>query len=198
MAHSLTLAPTPLTRVLGFLGVLGGASMLVAFVGIAISPDMFNLRLVLFNLGAIAVVTAVHQLQSSAGRRLALAGAVPAIVANVAYTVLIVRAVAQPGEIGPGDYQPVNLFIYVGASMWLSDAWFGLVTLRLGVLNRWSALALIVGSILALLGMSNFGLQQPGTLVETVILGGIAVHGLAWVLLGLDVALRRRAPKQTA
>jgi hypothetical protein len=40
--------------------------------------------------------------------------------------------------------------------------------------------------------MSTFGLQQPGTLTETIILGGIAVHGLAWVLLGLEVALRSR------
>ena len=32
MAHSLTLAPTPVTRLLGLFGLLGGASLLAAFI----------------------------------------------------------------------------------------------------------------------------------------------------------------------
>jgi len=31
-----------------------------------------------------------------------------------------------------------------------------------------------------------------GSLVETIILGGILVQGLAWIVLGLEIALRRR------
>ena len=192
MGHSMTLAPTPGSRLLGLLGIIGGAFLLIAFAGVAISPDMFNLRLVLFNIGAIAVVAAVHQRQSSAGRSLALVGAIPAIVSNAVYLFLVVRSVAQPGEIGPGDYQPIAWWIAGATALWLSDAWFGLVTLRLRVMYRWSAMALVAGSILSFLGMSNFGLQQPGTLLETIIRGGIAVHGLAWIALGAEVALRRR------
>ena len=194
MAHSMSLAPTPATRVLGLLGVLGGAVLLLGFLGLAFTPDLFNLRLVLFNVGAIAVVLAVHRQQAAFGRGLALAGAIPAVVANAMYLILIVRAVAQPGEIGPGDYQPVLLFSYVGGAMWLGDAWFGAVTFRLGVVSRMAALALIVGSFFAFIGMGIFGLVTSGTAFETLVLAGVALHGVAWVLLGLDVALRWRVP----
>ncbi|MEA2677318.1 MAG: hypothetical protein QOJ81_1459 [Chloroflexota bacterium] len=190
VAHSLTLQPTPASRVSGLLGLIAGAMLLVGFLGTeALTPDLFNLRLVVFTLGAIAVVIAAHQRQARAGRRLALSGAIPAIVGNALYLVLVIRAVSAPGQIGPGDYQPVWLWIVGGAALWLGDAWFGLVTLRLGVLNRASAFALVVGSLLALAGMGNFLRGSP---VETIILGGIAVHGLAWILLGLEIALRRR------
>ncbi|HUS20954.1 MAG TPA: hypothetical protein VMZ66_02960 [Aeromicrobium sp.] len=192
MAHSIPLAPSPASRVLGLLGVAGGAFLLLAFVGVTVSPDLFNLRLVLFNVGAIAVVAAVHQRQSSSGLALAVAGAVPAIASNLAYLVLIIRAVAEPGEIGAGDYQPVGMYIVVGAAMWLSNAFFGLITFKLGVFSRLSSIALVISSILALLGMSYFGLQQPGTISEQVIQIGIAVHGLAWILLGLEVSFKRR------
>ncbi len=189
MAQSLAIAPTPVSRILGILGVIGGAVLLAGFV-VQISPDLFNLRLVLFNLGAIAVVIAVHLRQSAAGPRLALFGAVPAIVANAAYLILIVRLVAQPGELGPGDYGP--LFLYVGAAMWLSDIWFGLVTLRLGVLSRLSSAALVIGSVATFAGMGVFGLTQQGSLMAQVIMAGLALHGVAWIALSVEVALRPR------
>lgn len=189
VAQSLVVAPTPVSRILGVLGVIGGAVLLAAFV-VEISPDVMNLRLVLFNLGAIAVVLAVHTRQSAAGPRLALLGAVPAILTNAAYLILIVRLAAQPGELGPGDYGP--LIFYVSGAMWLSDLWFGLVTFRLGVPSRASSIALIVGSVAAFLGMSVFGLAPAGSLMEKIILSGIALHGVAWILLGLEVALGRR------
>ncbi len=199
VAHSMTLLPTPAARLLGLLGVVGGGFLLLGFLGQAWTPDVFNLRLVAFNVGAIAVAAAAYPRHRMMSRRLALAGSIPAIVANAAYLLFMLKLVAQTGELGPGDYQPIGQFIATAAAMWLSDAWFALVALRLGMLNRWSTLALLVGSVLALLGMSNFGLQQPGTLLEKVILGGIGVHGLAWVLLGLEIALRRRpAPTATA
>ena len=191
VAHTMTVAPTPTSRVLGVLGVVGGGILLIGFLGIAISPDNFNLRLVLFNLGAIAVVIAVHQRQSPVNRQLALAGAIPAIVSNALYLALIVRLAAQPGELGPGDYGP-----YIGplaTAMWLSDAWFGLVTLRLGVVSRLSSLALIVGSLFAFIGQGWLGIVEQGTMFATVVLAGIALHGLAWMMLGLEVAFRRRS-----
>lgn len=73
-----------------------------------------------------------------------------------------------------------------------SAAWFGVVTPRLGVTQRWSAVALIAGSALALAGMPIFHLQEDPVL-EAVITGSIVVQGLAWVMLGLEVALRRRS-----
>ena len=93
---------------------------------------------------------------------------------------------------GGGDYQPATLFALSAAAMWLSDAWFGFITFRLGVLNRWSALALLIGSLAAFTGMGYFGLAPNGSVMEKVILTLMALHGLAWILLGVEVALRRR------
>ena len=187
MAHSMTLAPTPASRILGLLGILGGAVLLAAF-AIEISPDNNNFRLILFNLGAIAVVLAVHRVQSASSPRLALAGAIPAVVANALYMLPIVRQVAIPGE----PLVPGFVLILIGGAMWLSDLWFGVVTLQLGVVSRIGALALIVGSFFAFIGMGIFGLTVEGTLLNAVIMTGLAIHGLGWILLGLDVALRRR------
>jgi hypothetical protein len=193
VAHSMSVAPSPTSRLLGTLGVVGGAVLLLGFVNLEQwTPDLFNLRLILFNLGAIAIAIGVHFRQASAGRLLSLSAAIAVIAANAAYLVLILRAINAPGEIGPGDYQPAWLWPYVGGAMWLSDAWFGLVTFRLRVLNRWSALALLIGSLAAFAGMGIFGLAPTGSVMEAIILTGMALHGLAWVLLGLEVALRRR------
>ncbi|MEP7379656.1 MAG: hypothetical protein ABI725_08875 [Chloroflexota bacterium] len=198
MAHSMTLAPTPAGRLLGVLGVFGGVFLLLGFINLEQwTPDLFNLRLIVFNLGAIAIATGVHLRQASAGRGLSLSGAAPVVVANAIYLVFTFLLVAKPGQLGGGDYQPIGLYILSAAAMWLSDAWLGLVTFRLGVLNRWSALALLVGSIAAFVGMGNFGLAENGSIAEKVILTGLALHGLGWVLLGLEVALRRR-PAPTA
>ncbi|MEP7157858.1 MAG: hypothetical protein ABI797_00385 [Chloroflexota bacterium] len=195
VAHSMTLSPTPASRILGILGVIGGGVLLLGFLGFTFTPDQFNLRLVLFNVGAVAVAVGVHIRQATAGRLLSLSAVIPAILSNLLYLVLIVRSVAQPGEIGPGDYQPVALFTFAGIAMWLSDAWFGAVAFRLGVVSRIAALALIVGSFFAIIGMGIFGLVTSGSAFETLVLGGIGVHGVAWVLLGLDIAfLRRQAP----
>jgi hypothetical protein len=193
VAHSMTIAPSPAGRLLGLLGVIGGAFLLLGYINLdEWTPDLFNLRLLLFNLGAIAVGLAAYPRHAAVSRPLALAGSIPVVLANAAYLLFTLKLVAQPGELGPGDYQPIGLFILTAAAMWLADAWFGLVALRAGVLSRWSALALLIGSIAAFAGMSNFGLAPGGSLAEKVILIGVALHGFAWVLLGLELALRRR------
>lgn len=181
VAQSLAVAPTPVSRLLGLVGVAGGAILLAAFV-MDFTPDINKLRIVLFSLGAIAVVLGVHMRQSAANPRLALLGAVPAIVTNVAYLILVVGPVAQSGA----------LEAYLAGAMWISDLWFAVVTFRLGVMNRFSSVALIVGSIGVFLGMGVLGLAQPGSLMETVVLTGLALHGAAWILLGVEVALRWR------
>ena len=193
MAHSITLPPTPVSRILGLLGAIGGGLLLLGFINLdAWTPDLFNLRLVLFNLGAIAVGVGAYQRHAAVSRWLALSSSIPVVIANLVYLAFTIRLVAQPGQLGPGDYQPLNLLLLAASAMWLSDAWFGLVSFRLRVLNRWSSFALLIGSVAAFAGAANFGLAPEGSLASKIILAGIAVHGLAWILLGLEIALRRR------
>ena len=89
---------------------------------------------------------------------------------------------------------------WAGLAFWLADAWFGLIALRLGVLWRWAALALVVGSLAAIVGMDRLELtsQANPTIFTPIALTGVALNGIAWVLLGLQVAAPRlgttRAP----
>ena len=190
VAHSLA-APSIASRALGLAGILGGGLLLAAFV-VEIDPNLNNVRLVLFNVGAMAIVIAVHRRQALASRGLALAAAVPAILANAWYSVMVVLATSRPAPFA-GDFGLV--FFFAGAAMWLTDAAFGLVTLRLGVVARWGALALAIGSVLAFTGMDRLELspRDNPTIFGPLALAGIALNGIGWILLGLDVATRRRA-----
>ena len=191
VAHSLAAAPSIASRALGLAGILGGGLLLAAFV-VEIDPNLNNVRLVLFNVGAMAIVIAVHRRQALASRGLALAAAVPAILANAWYSVMVVLATSRPAPFA-GDFGLV--FFFAGAAMWLTDAAFGLVTLRLGVVARWGALALAIGSVLAFTGMDRLELspRDNPTIFGPLALAGIALNGIGWILLGLDVATRRRA-----
>jgi hypothetical protein len=192
VAHSLATSPSTSSRVLGLVGILGGAVLLAAFV-IDIAPGLNVLRLVLFNLGAMAIVLAVHRRQASAAPTLALLAAVPALVANAWYLAMVLLSIGRPQPpLGDSDFRLVMFF--AGAAMWLTDAAFGLVTLRLGVVARWAALALAIGSVLAFTGMDRLELTSPSnpTIFQPLSLVGIALNGIGWILLGLDLAIRRR------
>jgi hypothetical protein len=186
MSHPLAAAPSPTSRVLGAAGILGGTVLLAAFV-IEIPSGLNNVRLVLYFLGAIAVIVAVHRRQASRGNRWSTVVAAAAIASNVWYPVMLLLSIGRPirhdvfGEI----------FFYAALAWWLTDAAFGFDALRLGAVTRWGALALGVGSLLAILGMSQLGLTTPGnpTIVAPIALTGVALNGVAWILLGLDVML---------
>lgn len=186
VAHSLTAAPSVASRLLGIVGILGGAALLVAFLPFAIAQDLAALRIVLFNVGAFAIVIAVHRRQAAVLPVLALLAAGPALVANAFYAAWLL--LAPPGEFG-------LIGFYAGVGLWLTDAAFGLVTLRLGVVTRWGALALAIGSVLAVTGIDRLGLtsaEHPTIFGPLSLTGGI-LSGLGWILLGLDVATRRHA-----
>jgi len=196
VAHSLATSPSTSSRVLGLVGVLGGAVLLAAFV-VDIAPDLNVLRLVLFNAGAMAIVLAVNRRQASAAPAAALLVAVPTFVANAWYLSMVFLSIGRPQPpLGDSDFRLV--WFFAGAAMWLTDAAFGLVTLRLGVVARWAALALAIGSVLAFTGMDRLGLTSPSdpTIFGPLSLAGIALNGIGWIVLGLDVAIRRR-PSET-
>ena len=194
VAHSLAATPSTSSRLLGLVGVLGGVLLLAAFV-IEIAPDLNIIRLIAFNAGAMAIIVAVHRRQASVASTLALIGAIPALVANAWHIAMIVLAIGRTEPIGAGDFGLV--YFWASLAMWLTDAWFGIVTLRLGVVSRWGPVALAIGSVLAVTGMDRLGLTSPDnpTIVGPLALAGIALNGVGWILLGLDVATRRSAPQ---
>ncbi len=178
----------PLTVALGLLGLAGGSVLLAAFV-IDVPGGLNPLRLVLFDIGAIAVVIGVHTRQVSVAPRLALMAATLAVAANAWHGVMVILAIDRSSPFS-GDFGFV--WFIVALSMWLTDGLFGFVTLRLGVMWRWGALALAIGSPLAILGMGQLGLASPDdpTIVGPLALTGVALNGLGWVILGLELALR--------
>lgn len=190
MALAIAPSPSPSSRILGFAGILGGAVLLAAF-AVEISPDLNTVRLILFHLGAIAIVVAVHRRQVAASPSLARAAVVAAVLANAWNLTMIILMVGRPNPFA-GDFGLV--YFYAGLAMWVTDAAFGLVTLRLGVVSRWGALALVVGSLLAITGMDRLGLTSSAspTLFGPLGLTGVALNGFAWILLGIDVATRER------
>jgi len=61
VAHSLATAPSNSSRALGLVGIIGGLVLVAAFLpNLAWTWELLNLRLVLFNLGAIAIAVGVH------------------------------------------------------------------------------------------------------------------------------------------
>jgi hypothetical protein len=177
------------TRVLGVVGVLGGLGLLAAF--IAEIPVGWNpARLVLFAAGAMAVAVAAHAPHAAASRPLALAATVPLLLANGAQIAWVVLAQDRERPFA-GGFGMVGF--WVGLAFWLADAWFGLIALRLGVLWRWAALALVVGSLAAIVGMDRLELtsQANPTIFGPIGLAGVALNGLAWFLFGLELAVPR-------
>ena len=191
VAHSLSVVPPLPVRVLGIAGIIGGAVLLAAFV-IPIPSDLAVLRIVMFNLGAMAVVLAVHVRQAAAGRTVSLVGAVPALAANARYIVIVVLDVGRT-EPFAGRF---GLMFWSGAALWLADTWFGIAALRLGVVSRWGALALAVGAPMAFTGISS--LELGSTIFGTLSQVGIVTTGIGWILLGFDAARRRAAPGPVA
>jgi hypothetical protein len=179
-------SPSTASRALGLAGILGGAVLLAAFL-FEISPELNAVRIYLFLIGAIAIVIGVHRRQASVVPTLALLGAVPALLANAWYLAMMVLATGRPQPFA-GDFGLV--FIAAAVAMHLTDAAFGLVTLRLGLVSRWGAVTLAVGSALAVTGIDRLGLAPA--IFGPVSQVGIMLAGIGWILLGLDLATRRR------
>lgn len=194
VAHSLSRPASAVTKALGLLGIGGGLILVSAFV--LFIPGMFNLgRLVLFNLGAIAIAAAMLS-RSSPGLRgtLARTAAIGAILANAWYLAMVVLSVGRP-EYPEPDPEFRSIFMWAGVAMWWADVAFGVALVRLPPPVRWGALALAVGSLGAFTGMGHLQLfdGELGWLFFPASQVGIILNGIGWILLGFVVATRRRA-----
>ena len=189
MERPIARAGSPANSVLAVVGILGGAVLLAAFV-VEIPSGLNDFRLLLFNAGAISIVLGVYRSHATVAPRLALVGTVPAALANAWHFAMVVLATGR-AEPFAGDFGLVSF--WAALAMWLTDAVFGLVAWRLGVVWKWAAVALAVGSALAVLGMDRLELTSPNnpTIFGPIALTGVALNGVAWILLGL-AQLRRR------
>ena len=178
--------PTGSTRLLGLAGILGGAVLLAAFV-IEIPFGLNDARLVVFSLGAMAIVFAVYRRQAAVSRTLLGVASVAAVVANAWHLSMVVLSIGRANPFA-GDFGLV--FFYAALAMWLADAAYGAVALGSGVASRWGLLALAIGSVLAIAGMDRLGLTSATnpTFFGSLALTGVALNGLGWILLGLDIA----------
>ena len=197
MTHAFATTRSGTSRGLGLIGIVGGIALLTAFL-VDIPTDANVVRIVLYNLGGIAVIVAVHRRQVSMSPMIAWVVAVVAVLANA---LLAAREILPYGPWHPFVGTGLTYF-NLGIAMWLTDAAFGLVTLRLAVVTRLGALVLTIGSVLALTGVDGLGLTSGAapTVFGPISLIGIALNGIGWILLGFDVATRPRSalPEATA
>lgn len=188
-------SPSPAARALGMAGILGGVVLLAAFV-VDIRPDLNWVRLMLFNVGAIAIAVALAR-RAKAPRTAVVTAAGAVILANTLHLVMTALSLGVERPFA-GDFGFV-LFL-VAAAMWLGDAAFGVVLsgrrdLTSSPGGRLGAIALAAGSLLAIIGMDRLGLVSPNQdpVFKTLALAGILLNGLAWIVLGLDVVVGRRS-----
>ena len=193
MAHSLA-APTRSTRALGILGIVGGALLAAAYLpAIPWTRELFLLRLVVLNLGSIAIAIALVRRLPAGSSRLALAAAAAVVLVNAWYAVMIVLAIDRPQPPDPDPDFRLVMSLSAAAMFWV-DAAFGLVAMRFGGTARLGGIVLAVGAPLAFLGLDRLELASGPyqALIVPLALSGVALVGLGWILLGLDVVLRRR------
>src|SRR4029079_3285562 len=97
MADSLDERPSMATRALGILGIVGGLVLISAWVpDLPWTWELFNLRLVLFNVGAIAIGVGGPLLQAPRSPRLSLGALGLMILANAIYIVMIILSIGRP------------------------------------------------------------------------------------------------------
>ncbi len=174
-------------RLLGALGVVGGLGLLLAYV-VDVPSSWNTLRIVLFCAGAIAIGLATYGRHAAVSSRLALVGTIPLIAASASYIAWILLATGREQPFA-GDFGAVGF--WAALAFWLADAWFGVVAMRLGVMWRAATLILVAGSLMAITGIDRLGLtsQTDPTVFGPIALTGVALIGVAWILLGLQVAL---------
>jgi hypothetical protein len=182
-------------RALGAVGIAGGATLLIAFLpSLGIPQDVNTWRLVGFNLGAIGISLASLRAGALGGPAWAWSASTAVIATNTAHIAFVLAATGRDAPFG-GDFGLA--WHWVAFAMWLADGWLGLVLLRAGLLTRWGAAALAIGSPLAVLGMGRFELTAPAnpTIFGPIALIGVALNGIGWVLLGLDLVRSPRSQK---
>ena len=182
--------PSRRARVAGLLGVVAGTALLAAIV-IEIPPWLNDVHLALFFVGSMAVAAATYPPLARTGLGVARTAVGLVVVANAWGLAMGATSTAFSIPVGPGTFSVV--YFWAGLAWWLADAFFGFVALRLGGWARLGALALAVGSVLAITGMDRLELttRDNATIFLPLSLAGIALNGAGWIVLGLWLVSRR-------
>lgn len=195
VGHSIGEPPSGLTRLLGVVGVAGGLGILAAFVASDLIfetlPWLITVRILLFNIGAIAIIAGLEASAGATGSRSRSVIAWAAALSNAWYAGMTMLPVIGWAPFA-GDHHIVGFL--AGLAMWVTDAAFGLAVARRGGFLRVAGLTLALGSVMTLLGIDRLGLTNGefSAVFVPVALAGQGIGGIAWVLLGYDVATRRR------
>jgi hypothetical protein len=187
VAHSLATQPSITTRLLGAAGIVAGLAILAAFL-IDLPSGLFRDRLLVFSIGVSAIAIGVHSRQSARAPGMSLVLTTALVAANVFFLISVLFL--QP---------PNPAALWAGLALWLVSALFGAGSALLGAVNRVGGWAVAVGSLLTITGIDRLGLvsEASPTVFNTASQVGIAVMAVGWIVLGLDVALRRVAPQGT-
>jgi hypothetical protein len=187
MAHSLSSAPSTMSRVLGAAGIIAGLVILAAYV-IDLPSGVFRDRLIVFGIGVIAIGIGVHRRQASHAPAASLAATVVLSVVVVSFLVTVVFL--EPSNIAS---------FWSGVALWLGTAAFGVVTVWIGAASRIGGLSVAIGSLLTLTGIDRLGLVSEAvpTIFNALSQVGIVTMAIGWILLGLDLATRRVTTQHT-
>ena len=187
VAHSLASAPSATTGVLGIAGIVAGLAILAAFV-IDLPSGVFRDRLIVFAVGVIAIGIGVHRRQSTRASAVSLLLTIALVAANAFFLVTIIF------------FEPPHIAAFwSGVALWLVSAAFGGASALIGAVSRIGAWAVAVGSLLTLTGIDRLGLASEAAPMNfnTLSQVGIVAMALGWIVLGLDVAMRRPSPQET-
>lgn len=181
MAHSLTSAPPLTSRVLGVAGIVAGLVILLVYV-IELPSGLFPARLAVFAIGVTAIGIGVHRRQAGRVPAASLAATIALVAATVFFLVTVLGL--PPGNI---------LVFWSGLFLWVASAAFGAASVLIGAVSRIGAWGVAAGSLLTLTGIDRLGLvsESSPTVFNTLSQVGIVTMALGWIVLGLDVALRR-------
>jgi len=194
VAHSAASAPSLSARALGIAGVLAGLILIIPYL-VTIDETWFPPRIILFNAFVIAVAVGLYRRQAAASPRLALAATALVILANGWYLGNIMLGVDDINLYGTA----VGTVMFLsGVALWAAAAAYGAASLAIGAFSRWGPVLLVIGSLLAVTGIDRLGLVGGGSIFGPLSQVGGVMHGLGWIVLGAELALRAsRSPAPT-
>lgn len=189
VAHSAAPTPTISSRGLGIAGILAGIVLLAPFL-VTFEDGWFAPHIILFNAFVIALAVGLHRRQAMQKPGLALAATTAVVIANAWYLVMTALSMA---DVNPFGTQFGYIYFLASIVLWVSATAYGAASLAIGAFWRWGPALLVMGSLLAGLGIDRLGLVTGDSILVPLSQVGIVMLGLGWIFLGTELALHASA-----